>query len=167
MIRRKLHERRGTTLSEMLVAVAILGLVTLAVSVGVTSSLRVYRDSVALSNAQILVSTISQALLDDLRFARDIEMDGTSGEVVYTSPNYGLGASVKSEDGRITVGDYELLGSGAYAGLSAGVDVAFQDGMLHVELEILDGSATIRTAGFSVRPLNTQPSTEEWEWEGD
>ena len=72
-LRAKLSSRRGVTLTEMLVAVAVLGLVTLAVAVGISSSLRVYNRSVALSDAQTLSSTLSQALMDELRYARDIE----------------------------------------------------------------------------------------------
>ena len=64
----KLISRRGVTLSELLVTIAVLGILTVAVSSGILSSLKVYQTSKALSHSQMLVSTLSQALMDELRF---------------------------------------------------------------------------------------------------
>lgn len=156
MIRHKLRAGRGATLSEMLVALAIVGLTALAVATGITASLRVYRDSVALSDAQTLASTLSQALMDDLRYARDIRADG-SGGLTYTSAQYGLEATVdRNEDGRLSVNGHDLVGAGAYAGLTADVSLDWDGACVAVELSILSGTEPVRTVNFSVRPLNPQ-----------
>lgn len=159
-LKRKLASRRGVTLSEMLVTVAILGLVTLAVSVGISSALRVYNQSVALSDAQTLSSTLSQAIMDELRYARDISSkDGLK----FTSANYGLNASFSvGADGRIKVGDgdpahgKDLVGSGAYAGLGAGAEISYDSSTqcFTVRLTIYQGTEALRLNTFSVRALN-------------
>ena len=161
MIRRKLRQRRGATLSELLVALAVMGLATLAVTVGTTSGLKVYRQSVALSDAQTLMSTLSQAIMDDLRFATEITADGSGTVTSYASANYGLTARLvqDKETGRLTVNGHELVGSGAYAGLQADADLAWDEdeGVVTVTLSIHQGEVEpIRTETFAVRPLNPQ-----------
>ena len=94
----KLASRRGVTLSEMLVTVAILGLVTLAVSVGISSALRVYNQSVTLSDAQTLTSTLTQAIMDELRYARDIKTNEEGALSSYTSMDYGLNAAFSADN---------------------------------------------------------------------
>ena len=160
MIRRKLRERRGITLSEMLVALAILGLVCLAVAGGLSASLGIYRDSVALSDAQTLASTLTQALMDDLRFARDFQTDAGGG-LSYTSPSYGEGATVGQSEGHITIHGYELVGSGAYAGLTARAEELGYDGeTVRVSLSIHAGTTLVRTVDIAVRPLNPKGAEE-------
>lgn len=163
MMLRKLRARRGTTLSEMLVAVAILSMVSLAITVGVSASLRVYRDSVMLSDTQTLASTLTQALMDDLRFAREIQTDSGGGVTSYLSPKGGKDAVVGvNDEGRITISGNELVGSGAYAGLKAEVEGMTYDGeTVSLTLVIRSGDEDIRTVSVSVRPLN--PMTKDAE----
>ena len=42
---KKLRASRGTSLTEMLVAIAVLGLLTLAVATGIAASVPVYQDA--------------------------------------------------------------------------------------------------------------------------
>lgn len=151
----KLASRRGVTLSEMLVTVAILGLVTLAVSVGISSALRVYNQSVTLSDAQTLTSTLSQAIMDELRYARDI--DDKQNPIQFTSMNYGLDAAFAADaEQHITVGGKPLVGSGAYAGLGAGAEISYDSSTrcFTVKLTIFQGTEALRLNTFSVRALN-------------
>lgn len=153
----KLASRRGVTLSEMLVTVAILGLVTLAVSVGISSALRVYNQSVTLSDAQTLTSTLSQAIMDELRYARDIKTNEEGALSSYTSMDYGLDAAFSADtDKHITVGGKALVGSGTYAGLGAGAEVSYDSSTrcFTVKLTIFQGTEALRLNTFSVRALN-------------
>lgn len=169
-VKKKLRSRRGMSLSEVLVALLILSLVTVGVATGVNASLRIYRQSVALSDAQTLSSTLSEALMDELRYARNIS-DGAAP--TFTSVSFGEGVAVRSSGGYIIVsppvremGDDMkswplLVGTGAYAGhLTAEADVDYTGGVFAVTLNIYDSAAegsapaSLRTVEFSVRPLN-------------
>ncbi len=155
----KLRACRGMTLTELLTAVLILALVAAGVAAGVGASLRVYRQSVLLSDAQTLSSTLSIALMDELRYARDLD----PYTVTFTSATFGEGVSVDSNDqGHITIGGKELIGSGAYAGLVVDPGVNYNDatGLFDVSLKICltnsDGAAgeQLHYVQFFVRPLN-------------
>ena len=150
---KKIASRKGMTLTEVLMAVLILSLATVAVSVGVRASMGVQRQSVDASDAQLLVSTISTALMDELRYARAVDADGS-----FTSSQFGQHVSVGvNGDGHITIGGQELLGSGAYGDMSAAASVSYSSGMFRVSMRVLgsDG-AELRAEAFSVKPLNRQ-----------
>lgn len=157
MAAKKLRSRRAMTLTEVLVAVAILSLVTLGVAAGVSSSLRVYRQSVALSDAQTLSATLSAAMMDELRYARDIKQGDPP---TFTSASYGGGAAFTADsEGRLMLGQNKpLVGSGTYAGLKAALDeltYSEEDGF-SVKLSIADSAGeAIQTVEFSVMPLNS------------
>lgn len=154
----KLRDTRGASLTEMLVAVVILGLVTLAVSVGITSALPVYHDSVALSESSVLASTLSQALWDELRYARDVETDGAGNVTAFTSATFGPRAAIGNEDGQITVSGKPLIGSGAYTNFSATASVtrdADDPALLTILLRIQEtADSPVWSTEFQVRLLN-------------
>jgi len=153
-LRDKLSSRRGMTLTELLAAVLILALVAAGVVTGVNTSLRVYRRSVALSDAQTLSSTLSIALMDELRYARE---PGGSETAVFTSSTFGPSVSVGSApEGHVTVGGKELIGGGAYAGLTAEAGVYYENGLFSVTVKVrrAAGGQVIQAVDFSVRPLN-------------
>ena len=154
-VQKKLRSRRAMTLTEVLVAVIILSFVTLGVAAGVNASLRVYRQSVAVSDAQTLSSTLSIAMMDELRYARDVE--GTAAPT-FTSAARGAGVTFGTNgNGQITLGGEPLVGEGAYAGLTAGLSAFTYDAAagFSVTLTISDSAGDeIRTIDFSVRPLN-------------
>ena len=150
-MRKKLRSTRGLTLTEVLATALILALVAAAIGVGVNTALRVYRESVTLSDAQTLSSTLSQALMDELRYARDIQADGS-----YTSGVYGPGSKIGSTDGRVTVKNQPLVGEGAYGNgqFSAGALVQYTDGAFQVTLTISEQAQEIQKVEFSVCPIN-------------
>lgn len=149
----KLRSRQGMTLTEVLVALLILSLVTVGVAAGVGASVRVYRQATEASDAQMLVSTLSAALMDELRYARDIQSDGR-----FTSDTFGEDSSVGVTDGRITVGGEKLLSDAVYAGLRVKnpITVTYAGGVFQVELTVQSGTEDrdVRTASFAVRALN-------------
>ena len=69
---KKLFGRAGMTFTETLTAVLILALVTLGASAGISAAMRSYKASVELADARTLCGTLSQAIMDELRFSKDI-----------------------------------------------------------------------------------------------
>ena len=90
-MKHKLRSRRGMTLTEVLMALLILSLVTVGMAAGIGASLQVYRQATEASDAQMLASTLSTALMDELRYARDIS--GTTNPT-FTSGTFGENVSV-------------------------------------------------------------------------
>lgn len=153
---KKLRARGGMSLSELLVAILILSLVSLGVAVGVSSAMRVYQQSVELSDAQTLSSTLATAIMDELRFARDVSV--TDNNPSFTSATFGEGVSFDVDDnGYVTVGGQRLVGTGAYAGYlqAEKPDITYQNGIFQVILTINGKSDNqVREVEFSVVPIN-------------
>lgn len=83
---RRIHARRGFTLTETLIAVAILIILTAILAGVVPIALRSYRDTVDGANAQLLLSTTMTALRDELTEASGIEASSEgSASVLYES----------------------------------------------------------------------------------
>lgn len=150
---KKLRSNQGSSLTEMLVAIAVLSLLTLAVVTGITSSMPVYRDSTALSESSILASTLTQALQNELRYAREVQLDGAALQS-YTSPSFGVNVSITDGGGRIQVGGSDLIGSGAYTTLSATAQIEYAEPFFYVVVDISNGEKIVRSVSFPVRPLN-------------
>lgn len=162
MIRVKLRSCRGMTLAEVLAALLIMSLMAACVTTGISSSLRVYRESVMLSDAQTLSSTLAIALMDELRYAQEPSVEGDT--VKFTSATFGNDVSVgKDSDGHITVGGKKLIGEGAYVGMKAEAEVKYNAetttgvSIFEVKLKIFsasNASQPVREVEFSVHPLN-------------
>lgn len=88
----RLRDSGGFTLVELLAACVVLILLGLILSAGLSVAAKSYHDVTAESEAQLLLSTLADAVMDDLRFARDLELNG-SELVSYTSDSYGLRAA--------------------------------------------------------------------------
>lgn len=165
-IHEKLRSQRGMTLTEVLVALIILSLVTVGIATGVGASLRVYRQATEASDAQMLASTLSTALMDELRYARDIS--GTT-DPTFTSGTFGENVFFDVDnDGYVvvkTVGNDseppKLLSSAVYAKLQIRTaKVTYNSGVFQVALTIRSGTEDrdVRTESFAVRALNAQPA---------
>ena len=85
-LRRKLRARRGLTLVEMVAATAVLALLALMLHTGLLMAQNSYRQVTGESERQLLVSTLSDLLANELRYARDVLTDGTALRL-YTSVN--------------------------------------------------------------------------------
>lgn len=154
---KKLRSRKGFTLTELMVAIVVLGLLTLAVSVGTSASLQVYYQTTTLSESQVLASTLSQAITDELRFAGEIKTDPDGALLSYTSRYYGKDVSLSCDSaGKVLVGATPLIGDGAYTSFTAALDVAYEDGSecFQVVLTLFQGTEPILEDRFPVRALN-------------
>jgi len=124
-MREKLRSSKGMTLTELIVALAIVGLISISLSVGVSSAAKVYRDATRLSEAETLCGTILTYLEDEFRFSRNtrMEKDGETSELVFDSQVFGKDVRVKVDDkGRIKLvgkeksidNGFDLLSNTAY-----------------------------------------------------
>lgn len=123
-MRKKLRSSRGMTLTEVLVALAVVSLVSMSLTIGVNSATKVYRDSTQLFEAETLCGTILTYLEDEFRFGRNIQ--GNESKVIYDSQTFGKGVEVfigeKDKDkGKVKIGkketadsSFDLLGAKAY-----------------------------------------------------
>ena len=91
-MRRKLRSKGGFTLTELLTAVAILGLIAAALEVGLPTAVRAYRQVTASAEAQVLCSTLSTAIADELRYAAAPRENGGAAQV--DSAAFGRNVSV-------------------------------------------------------------------------
>ena len=167
---KKLRSRRGLTLTETLVTLLIVSLVSGAVVTGVSSASKVYRQSVALSESHLLTTTLVQAISDELRFAKNIAADGST----FTSATFGNGASFSVGDeasgapGQVLLKGSQLLGPGAYStgtdqakgvkALTVTWDEASWSFQVELTTQLLGTQEELQTTAFSVSPLN-HPTT--------
>lgn len=102
---KKIKNRAGLTLTEMLVTVAILSLFSAACLTGMTTALSVRRDNIMANDAEILASMVTNYMTNELRTASNIDFN-TVGQVTYQSNESGF-KSVTLYIGTSADGDYE------------------------------------------------------------
>lgn len=172
---RKWKDSRGLTLVETLCAVAILVLLGLLINTGLNLALRSYRDIIAQSELELLLSTLSDTLADDLRYAQRVEVNGDRTLKEYHSERYNTGDAVTTlkvgeEDGRLYANEYPMLPSGAYGSGGAyvigtndgasGLKITYNEGLFTVNLTVKQAEGELSAkASFSVRCLNPDRTT--------
>lgn len=157
-MKKKLRSRRGFTLTEMIFTVLLLGIMSLSVAVGVSSSLNVYRESTLLSDAEVLCDTLTEVVMDELRFATNI--NGAKDPPTYENSTLGSGLWLATNpEGCLGITDgvnYNLfLQKGAYTGLWADIHYEYKDSVFTVKISVKqtkDSPTPIQTAEFKVRP---------------
>lgn len=164
-MRRKLRSEEGLTLVELLCTVVILTLLGLMLNTGLQMALRSYQDMTAQSEAQLLLSTLSDALADDLRYAREVNTDAGGNLNTYRSDSYGSGVSLKIDNGQVKANGKRVLPAGAYGngaykvvprdGSANDLDVTYADGLFTVKLKVEQPNGTVSAeTEFTVRCLN-------------
>lgn len=163
-MREKLRSEQGLTLVELLCTVVILMLLGLMLNTGMQLAMRSYQDMTAQSEAQMLLSTLSDALADDLRYARDVDTEADGKLKSYSSDSYGR-ASLTIDSGQVKANGKRVLPAGAYGNGTYGValrddgtydfDVTYNNGFFKVKLRVAQMNGTV-SAGteFTVRCLN-------------
>lgn len=147
-MRKKLRSSKGMTLTELLVALAIVALIGMSLTVGVNSAVKVYRDATRLYEAETLCGTILTYLEDEFRFGRNIREE--SGEVVFDSQTFGKDVKiiVTDDDGQIKIGKdeatgYDLLGTKVYTSglkvIKEECDISYSDSTGLVTIKIAVG----------------------------
>lgn len=90
---KKLRAGKGFTLTETLITILILSLVTAAGVVAVTTVLSVRNRMIQVANAQTLASIAAEAVGDELRFGQDLTVGDTS--VTMNSALFGTGSTLR------------------------------------------------------------------------
>lgn len=114
----KLRAERGLTIVELLCAVLILILLGLLLNVGLQLAMHSYQAVTARAESRLLLSSLSEALADDLRYARDVETDADGNLISYSSDSYNSAGraslEISAETGQVMAGDMHVLPGGAY-----------------------------------------------------
>ena len=87
----KLKDKKGLTLVEMLCTVAILVLVSMVMVLGVQLGVRSYAKSVSYSEAQVLCSTLTTTISDELRYSGTLKVNGSGSVTGFFSQQFGSG----------------------------------------------------------------------------
>lgn len=165
---RRLRKKAGFSLSETMLALLIVALLSMSIATGVAFGARQYRRAMARSEARILCSSLAGIIQEELRNTTGVQTDGDDLEF-FQSTHYQSGTELSSlvviveEDGEekeqdegyvaVKTGDeyFLLLGEAAYSGandLKAKLDSVKCN---TYEKEIDDGSKTeVYLSSFSV-----------------
>lgn len=97
----KAHDDKGLTLVEMLCATLILIMLTLMLNTGMQLAMESYRSMVMYSEVNLLLSSLSDVVADELRYASNAAQtpDTVSPNVTYNSLLYGQGTKLSVGDG--------------------------------------------------------------------
>lgn len=114
--------KRGMTLVETLTALAIFSILTVAILYGTSSAMKVYRNGTQSSEARALIATLTESISDELRYAQNVTVDKTTGNVMFDSTQFGGRASITLDDTtkgghvivRVGTKTYDLIGDKAY-----------------------------------------------------
>lgn len=160
---KKLRSRGGMTLTELLCAVVIVFLLSGLLAVGVRFAARAYRQSMAVSQAQVLSSTLTAAVSDKLRYCGSVSPDG---DQIFIRDMGSVEGDEKGEvfrvsaDGELLLGENKLLGSRTYPqGLQVEdfhMEYDSTGGIFRVSFRIADSGGTeLAAAEFEVKRVNS------------
>ena len=159
----KLKDKKGLTLVEMLCTVAILVLVSMVMVLGVQLGVRSYAKSVSYSEAQVLYSTLTTTISDELRYSGTLKVDGSGSVTGFFSQQFGSGdytAFTTTPEGHVQLGGKDILPAKAYPyGIKAEVgSLTYDDvtALFTVQLSVKDSENknTLAETTFEVEKLN-------------
>ena len=159
----KLKDKKGLTLVEMLCTVAILVLVSMVMVLGVQLGVRSYAKSVSYSEAQVLCSTLTTTISDELRYSGTLKVDGSGNVTGFFSQQFGSGdytAFTTTPEGHVQLGGKDILPAKAYPyGIKAEVgSLTYDDfsSLFTVRLSVKDSENknTLAETTFEVEKLN-------------
>lgn len=162
-VKRILRSRRGTTLVELLAATAVLILFSLMVNSGLQLALQSYHKMTAEAETQLLLSTVSDVIADELRYARNIKSEADGALQTYTSDSYGVQTSILlDDDGQLQVDAggtmKRLLATGAYGTDGAyritELSISWEQPNFYIKIKVADKSGIEAATELSIRCLN-------------
>lgn len=151
---KRIRNKKGFTLAETLVAVAIVALAACAGTAVTVSVFNVRVHMTEAADASTLGSTLLQELANELRFGQNIAVSGHS--VTLDSAVYGQDSTIKLDGGRVTAGDGPILADAAYGGLTVtSLDfIDSGDGSVRIYIALSGREGELWTGELSVTPLN-------------
>lgn len=157
---------KGFTLVEMLCTIVIILLISALVVTGVQLGVRSYHRSISDSEAQVLCSTLTTAISDELRYAGTVHLTGGTRttydmtQFSFFSQRYGDNAAFTvNSDGQVLLSGNKLIPSKAYAyGARARLAIEYDPSeyCFTVTLSIYDreDSRELTNNSFEVKLLN-------------
>lgn len=172
-MRGKVKDSQGFSLVEMLCATVILVLLGLMINTGLNLAVKSYQDITAQSEVELLLSTLTDALTDELHYARDIKLE--DGAIHFHSHRYNYSGNTYTEilvkDGKLYAGSYQMVPDGAYshgtyeipekdAEGDPGLKIEYKGGLFTVDLTVQQaGGGISASTQFTVRCLNPNTTT--------
>ena len=89
LIRKKLSDKRGFSLGELLAATVILLLASQVMTQGMAFATRMYKESLTRSHAKQLCSTLRNVIEKELRYTTSVNKGNDGTVLKYFSPTYG------------------------------------------------------------------------------
>lgn len=162
-MKKKVRGRSGMTITELLVSVLLISLMSLVVVAGTNTAVKAYRQSVGLSRAQTALSTLMEAVGDELRLADKVSV--ADNVVTYASARKNaqevrLGLSTKGE---LLVDNTLLVGDGIYSEGALTVSsfrLSYADQVFRVSMTVSGADGVSASAQCSFRCLNGDPLPE-------
>lgn len=165
---KKLRGSRGVTLTETLCTVLIVLLISAMLAVGVRFAVRTYRESMELSETELLCSTLTAAISDKLRYSGEVGQMFIQG--VGKTDSGGGGSFAISDDGEVVIRttdskEIRLLGSASYpqglrvrttgTGETGFISYSAKTGIFTVSFAIADAQGNIlKETCFDVKRIN-------------
>lgn len=157
-LRQKLKSRRGLTLVELAAAAAVLSLLALMLNTGLTMAQNSYNKMTGEAESQLLLSTLTDLISHELRYARDVVTDDGGALKRYTSVSYGRNTTLTiNAEGQLEASDRLMLTTGAYGNGAYSIDawsVVYHGGVFDVTLGVEGRYGISNETTFSVRCLN-------------
>jgi|GEM_PF-4851294 len=155
---KKLKNKKGFTLVEMLASLVLLGFVVLIVGGGANVAMKTYKESISYSESNTLASTLMFSIENEVRYASAI--NETNNEISsFTSPDYGNGASFKIDNGKLKIAtnsnSFSVVGDKAYTNGLAVESIKLEKGEKTTKGQIID--ITLKLSGgtqISTKVLN-------------
>lgn len=152
---------KGLTIAEMLVALLIMGMTSVAIAMGISAGAKSQMKSVSLSEVRVLSSTLSQKTLNELRFAENMTFEGNELKTFVSRTCGAVPVSFSFEDGILKLGGKPIVPISVYLdGKLAVTDFAVTREntgdliCLNVEMQISSVAIEDQTVTFKVYPLN-------------
>lgn len=168
---KKLRGSRGVTLTETLCTVLIVLLISAMLAVGVRFAVRTYRESMELSETELLCSTLTAAISDKLRYSGEVGQNMFI-QGVGTTDSGGGGSFAISDDGEVVIQTTDseevpgLLGLGLHTRRACGcgrpghgetgfISYSAETGIFTVSFAIADAQGNIlKETCFDVKRIN-------------
>ena len=168
-MKRKMRNRKGFTLAETLVVLALLAIMTVAGMAGISAVMASRNGMIQTADAEVLGSTALQSIANELRFGRNIKILDGGSKVSMVSTTYGTATVISVDDeGKLKFNDTpdgQFMTEHAYTGLKI-TDVTFtsnDDGAvasINISVTVSGDKGELWTGGFDVVPLNSKVATE-------
>ena len=161
----RITDKKGMSIIELLSAIIVIILVTAVLVTGVRLGVKAYTKSVSMSEAQILCTTLTTVVSDELRHTGTINTDSNGKVINFFIHGKGLGSFGQDDEGRVTIGGEPVLSKSSYPyGLKAEVAVAMNTTQKIFNVDVTVKSKTdhvLSSNSFQVKPImSKEPKIE-------